>query len=767
MPVRPAVGGARYTPHNDIPERRQSSLLRRLVMWGGGSLVLLTLIIGALLFVFSPAELIRDRLVAEVRKTTGRTLAIEGSPYMSLWGGATVRLGRTTLSSPTGMKAPPLFVAEGVEITAALLPLLSGRVAIDRVALKRPVISLVVDDRGHRNWEFAAVSVGRVRLAQIIVAQGRTNNDGRSALDAFRAAANPASREVGGLTAETLQQLERLQLGEFLITGATVSFSDALSRRAERISGVDLTLKGRNIRSRVHVKLALDWRGERFSAAGELASPRDLLGVGTSPIAMKLDSAHGTFSGDGKLTIVGPPRFEGPVKFETSSLMRLAALAGVDLPNAAPFGGLTGQGRLVAEQSGVRLDDASLWVGGTAASGMIGVTTGGARPTIVMDLALASLDIDKLTAGLSEAGARPPGTTGGNNPKSIDDLLRDTTSGRELSDPAAAGRFSPDRGVSPPRAPQVRGYTRRLGWSEQPINATGLGLVEAKGRLALAGLTAGGVRVGATKLRLTLNSGVLTAEIDETTMYEGRGRGRVQVMPAEGDVAVSGAMTLDGVLLGQLLADAGGRPAVEGRARVNLAIQGRGPSEKALMSSLAGTADLRVVDGAVTGWDVGQIINGLGIGRLPSPTPDPAARTPFTQLSASFGITEGIATTSDIRLAGPHVTATGEGRIDVGERSLDFLVHPRVAANVVAPGSAINISKLQVPLRVRGPWERPEVAIAGGRLKLEGQEEIQKRVKEEFRGKSASDVVGDLLNNGSKSELADKARKLFREFFKR
>ena len=63
------------------------------------------------------------------------------------------------------------------------------------------------------------------------------------------------------------------------------------------------------------------------------------------------------------------------------------------------------------------------------------------------------------------------------------------------------------------------------------------------------------------------------------------------------------------------------------------------------MSSLAGTADLRVVDGAVTGWDVGQIINGLGIGRLPSPTPDPAARTPFTQLSASFGITEGIATT--------------------------------------------------------------------------------------------------------------------------
>ena len=810
-PVHPASGRRSVAPAADLgrkgaargsggppPHRRQPPsaaasrvgrpLWQRIAIWSGGGLALLVLVAGAALLALSPAEMIRDRVIAEVRAATGRTLSIDGTPEWSLLGGATVRLGRTTLSSPPGMPGPPVFAADAVEVSAALLPLISGRLSVTHLKLTRPVISLLVDERGRRNWEFAAADIENLR--QYRIAQAATGNAdggaptasdaGRSALDSFRAQSSPTSREAAGLPPRTLAALDRLELGEVRIAAGTVEYRDVAAGRQETVSGIDLSLAGRDVKSPVKARLGLDWRGERITGTADLDSPRTLLAAGSSRVVVSLQSPRGTLSGDGGLVLAGAPRFEGPVKVASPSLGQLAALAGVNLPNAAPLGALEGQGRLVLEPGGARLEQASLWLGGMAASGMIGVSATGGRPTVIVDMALAALDLDRLAAGLGEAAPLGAAAAPAGKPRSIDDLLRGSTAPRELPAAAGAGRFSPETRTEPgaePRArtPQVRGYTRRLGWSEQPIDAAPLGLVDVKGRLALAGVTAGGIKVGETRVRLSLVAGVLTADVDEIALYEGRGRGRFTANTAapdaagvwSGGVAVSGALAVDGLLIGQLLADAGGRPAVEGRARLNLSIEGRGDSEKAIMASLAGRADLRVVDGAVTGWDVGQIVNGLGEGRLPSPAPDPAARTPFSQLSATFALAGGVARTADIRLAGPQLTATGAGAIDVGGRQLDLTIDPRVSPGVVAPGSTINIAKLQVPLRVSGPWEQPAVAIVAGRARIEGQEEMQRRIKEEFKGKSTGEIVNDVLTKGTKSESVDKARRLFREFMKR
>jgi AsmA protein len=83
--------------------------------------------------------------------------------------------------------------------------------------------------------------------------------------------------------------------------------------------------------------------------------------------------------------------------------------------------------------------------------------------------------------------------------------------------------------------------------------------------------------------------------------------------------------------------------------------------------------------------------------------------TDLTQLSASFQIENGQATTTDLDLVGPLVRMTGAGTIDLGTRMMAFRVEPKLVMTTEGQGRAADPVGFGIPVIVDGPWSEPRI----------------------------------------------------------
>ncbi|MGG5822788.1 AsmA family protein [Falsiroseomonas sp. HW251] len=99
-------------------------------------------------------DTIRPRLVAAVEGATGRRLSL-GDVSLGLSLRPTLVLKDVALANAPGGSRPEMLTARRVEVQAALLPLLSGRIELARVELEAPDLLLETDAQGRGNWVFA------------------------------------------------------------------------------------------------------------------------------------------------------------------------------------------------------------------------------------------------------------------------------------------------------------------------------------------------------------------------------------------------------------------------------------------------------------------------------------------------------------------------------------------------------------------------------------------------------------------------------------
>jgi AsmA protein len=83
--------------------------------------------------------------------------------------------------------------------------------------------------------------------------------------------------------------------------------------------------------------------------------------------------------------------------------------------------------------------------------------------------------------------------------------------------------------------------------------------------------------------------------------------------------------------------------------------------------------------------------------------------TDLTQLSASFRVEKGQATTTDLNLVGPLVKMTGAGTIDVAAKAIAFRVEPKVVMTTEGQGRASDPVGLGIPVVIDGPWAQPRI----------------------------------------------------------
>jgi AsmA protein len=78
----------------------------------------------------------------------------------------------------------------------------------------------------------------------------------------------------------------------------------------------------------------------------------------------------------------------------------------------------------------------------------------------------------------------------------------------------------------------------------------------------------------------------------------------------------------------------------------------------------------------------------------------PDAFTSYAMMRGSFTVAKGVLTSKDFQLAGPVLSMTGAGSVDLGNRAIDFKVTPQASAIIAKQKFSIG-----VPFHIKGPWK--------------------------------------------------------------
>jgi AsmA protein len=246
-------------------------------------------------------------------------------------------------------------------------------------------------------------------------------------------------------------------------------------------------------------------------------------------------------------------------------------------------------------------------------------------------------------------------------------------------------------------------------WSNASLDVNGLNYVDAQIRISAAELNIREGHFAPVAMDATLGSGVLKCAITNLGAYGGQASGELDIDVSGASPAYALRGNLTGVRALPMLRSAAGFDKLDGKLQAKIAVRSTGASQRAIMSNLNGTVFAVFQDGAIRGLNVAQMIRSLTATTLSGWQESPEQTTDLSQLSASFRIEQGQATTSDLNLVGPLVKMTGTGTVDLGSKSLAFRVEPKLVMTTEGQGRAGDPVGFGIPVVIDGPWAEPRI----------------------------------------------------------
>ncbi len=284
-------------------------------------------------------------------------------------------------------------------------------------------------------------------------------------------------------------------------------------------------------------------------------------------------------------------------------------------------------------------------------------------------------------------------------------------------------------------------------WSDEPINLSGLNYVDAQVRISAAQLDVAGTHFAPAAIDAALAGGVLKASVSNLGAYGGQASGEAIVDVSSGNPSYAMHCDLVGVRALQLLDGLADFDKIDGKMQAKIAARSAGASQHAIMSNLSGTAFVNFQDGAIRGLNVAQMIRSLTSKTLTGWQEANEQATDLSQLSASFRIDRGQATTTDLNLVGPLVRMTGAGTIDLGAKSLAFRVEPKLVMTTEGQGRTSDPVGLGIPVVIDGPWSQPRIYPEMAGI-LDNPDAAYAKLKEMGKGLFANGGgLGGLLGN--------------------
>jgi AsmA protein len=370
-------------------------MARRAKPWLIGAGIIVLLIIAAVVAApfLVPVDAVRDRLIAQVRQDTGRDLAIKGPVSVSVFPVFGVSVKDVTLSNAPWAGPQPMLSLAALDLRVRVLPLLSGKVAVDTIVLQDPVINLQTDRQGQGNWQLTKASAAPPPA--------------------------PATSQGGGKQAAGPE----ITLGKVRLANGRVVYTDGASGRSETVDAINVTVHLPDFDGPLAVDGSARWQGRALSMALNAAQTRALLQGAGSPIDLTVKSDLANVAFKGQAALAGKAKGGGDLDVAVPSVRELALAAGSQPAQLPPkgLGPLSFKTHLALEGNRFSLDDLAFSLDAIHATGRLALVTGGARPVMDGALNVDRLDLNPYLPPESKTAAQnQPGASSGWSDQPID-----------------------------------------------------------------------------------------------------------------------------------------------------------------------------------------------------------------------------------------------------------------------------------------------------------------------------------------------------------
>jgi AsmA protein len=481
-------------------------------------------------------------------------------------------------------------------------------------------------------------------------------------LETADSAAAP-SADTGGDAGGGASPISEIRLGEVRLVDGTLNYLDRRSEQEITVSEVNMELSLPSLSSPFAAEGSAVWNSEKVALELNAENPSALMAGETTNLAMKIDSAPVTFSFDGAARNAQALGLQGALALDVPSIRDLAAWTGnpLDFPGDG-LGPFNIAGQLEMTGAKVALSQAKLKLDEIAGEGLFSVDATGAKPMIKAELTVDQLNVNPYLPPEQEsadAGQAAGGSGGG---------------GADGGD-----------------------------WSDEPIDVSGLGALNADLAFNAGGIQFRDVKIGQSRLTVVLQDSRLTADLMEMQLYDGSGKGKIVLDGSSGKPAITADFDLANFQAGPFLNDLAKFDRILGTTESKLSLTTSGGSQRELVSNLDGNGAVVFRDGAIKGINLAAVVRNISTAAIEQSFDD-AQATDFAELSGSFTIDKGIVSNDDLSLVAPLVRMTGQGKVPLPPRTVDYQVSPKLVGSIEGQGGASDAAGIAVPIKVSGPW---------------------------------------------------------------
>ena len=438
----------------------------------------------------------------------------------------------------------------------------------------------------------------------------------------------------------------QLSFSEIRIQDGVLTYEDAANHVSEALGDIDLSFAWPSISRSFAATGQFDWRGERIDGSISISDFIASLSGDRSGLKARLASAPLKLAFDGSVANRTSMMMEGTLTVDSASLRNALRWTGQPSPGAGGFGRFALKARANVIGASIALTNVNVELDGNVAEGVMTYANNG-RQTLQATLAAGALDFTPYisTFRLLASGARD--------------------------------------------------------WNRQLFDLNSLSTTDLDMRLSAARVTVGSTKLGRTAFGANLRGGALALSVGEAQMYGGIAKGSFGVARSDAIADVKAQFQFADVDLQACASELFGITKLSGRGNLNVSLVASGSSPFGLAQSLDGTVSLTGHDGAISGFNVEQLLKRLERRPLSGGGNFRSGSTPYDNLTIALKFAEGVATAEDIRLEGPAARITMTGTASVPAREYDM---KGVASLTSAPNAAAGF---ELPFVVQGPWDDP------------------------------------------------------------
>jgi AsmA protein len=657
-----------------------------------GILIILVISGFFLLVHFVNPNQFKPMLESTILENTGRTLAIDGDLHWSFFPWLNIQIDQMTLSNPTNfsLKKPFLSVKEA-HIRLKVLPLLFGQVAFNKLVLQNAVLNLAVMPSGENNWQLTKRSTATTVSTTAATSTAEKRKTARSLEDTWQRFSFHAIQIQNGTIYWQNEQINR----EVIFSGVTLNAKNVQLQQKFPIK-LSLTVHPYDLLYQFALKMKStcyidftkqEYKLDNFILQGAASSvkknqPKRVsfnlagnLNLNLNKGLLNIQRFSGKVAGtefNASVTgekITQSPLLKGKVKISSKNLRGFFQNISMPLrlPNKASLQKFLAVFNFQFSPKFLRLTNLKMTIDQTDLSGEIDFTKFG-KNALQINLNSTALNIDNYL------------------PLSIENKILTRKAQSTV-------KGSSHKTVTP--------KSSRASIKQTNLFPAWLKNLTASGQINIQQLRYQKLLFDKLKIDLSDQKVGQINAVTRANFYGGNVSSQLVLVTSQPVLSLQDQTQLKNVSLKELLQDLTGQLVASGQLQLTGKTYTRGNTTASWLHNLNGSGTLNVNNGQIYGIDMPQLLQ-KGLNFLKKHVdiiPNVNESTPFSTISATYRIRQGVLYNNDLLLQSPKLMLKGNGQLNFVSQQINYYV------NISQSG------KITIPLILSGPLFNPRIRI--------------------------------------------------------